>query len=83
VAAGTSTVRHCFSSATRALDIALLAREASGPMRTASSAGSPTTIFDSRAAALRHRIDLLARHDGAADGGAFLAGLGGHLAPLP
>ena len=28
---------------------------------------------------LSHRVQLLARHDGAADGGALLAGLAGHL----
>ncbi len=50
-------------------------------MRTSSRAGSPTTVLrEPRAQPLGHRIEVLARHDGAADGRALLAGLDGHLA---
>jgi hypothetical protein len=50
-------------------------------MRTPSTAGSPTTVLASRAhAAPRPPRPGAARHDGAADGGALLAGLDRHLA---
>jgi hypothetical protein len=69
------------SAATRSATSACCACEASAPMRTPSTAGSPTTTLASRARErLGHRVQVLARHDGAADRGALLAGLDRHLA---
>ena len=80
-AAAVDELVAAFSIATRSATSCCCAREASAPIFTPSTAGSPKTTSRQPLAQLRgNGVEMLARHDRAADRGALLPRLDRHLA---